>query len=66
LQYSGLFLAFLSQWVAVISFLFLLLIVLVLATLPAWPYSRSWGFYPSGIVGLVLSVLILMAISGRL
>jgi hypothetical protein len=50
----------------VISFLFLLLIVMVLAAMPAWPYSRNWGFYPSGVIGLVLSVLILMAVSGRL
>jgi hypothetical protein len=49
-----------------ISFLFLLLIVLVIATMPAWPYSRTWGYYPSGLVALVLSVLLLMAISGRL
>lgn len=49
-----------------ISFLFLLLIVLVIGTMPAWPYSRSWGYYPSGIVAVVMSVLILLAISGRL
>jgi uncharacterized protein DUF3309 len=50
----------------VISFLFLLMIVLVIATLPAWPYSRNWGYYPSGVVGFVLMVLIVMAMSGRL
>lgn len=49
-----------------VSFLFLLLIVLVIATMPAWPYSRTWGYYPSGLAALVVSVLILMAISGRL
>ena len=49
-----------------ISFLFVLLIVFVLGTLPLWPYSRTWGFYPSGLVALTLSVLILLAISGRL
>jgi hypothetical protein len=50
----------------VISFLFLLLIVTVLATLPAWPYSRSWGYLPSGLAGVLIGTLILMAISGRL
>jgi hypothetical protein len=50
----------------VISFLFVLLIVLVIGALPAWPYSRTWGFYPSGVIGLVLIVLIVMALSGRL
>jgi hypothetical protein len=50
----------------VISFLFLLLIVSVIGTMPLWPYSRSWGYSPSGLVALGLSVLILLAISGRL
>jgi hypothetical protein len=50
----------------VISFLFALLIVLVIGALPAWPYSRTWGFYPSGLIGLVIIVLIVMALSGRL
>ncbi len=49
-----------------ISFLFLLLIVLVIGSMPTWPYSRNWGYYPSGVIAIVLSVLILMAISGRL
>jgi hypothetical protein len=60
------FLAFFPAGLPVISFLFLLLIVLVIAAMPAWPYSRNWGYFPSGLVGLVLSVLILLAISGRL
>jgi hypothetical protein len=50
----------------VISFLFALLIVLVIGALPAWPYSRTWGFYPSGLIGFFLIVLIVMALSGRL
>ena len=49
-----------------ISFLFFLLIVLVIGAMPLWPYSRSWGFLPSGLVAVTLSVLILLAISGRL
>jgi hypothetical protein len=52
--------------VKVISFLFLLLIVFVIGTMPTWPYSRSWGYYPSGLVALTLSILILLALSGRL
>ena len=49
-----------------VSLLFFLLIVLVLGTMPLWPYSRTWGYYPSGLVAVTLSVLILLAISGRL
>jgi hypothetical protein len=50
----------------VISFLFFLLIVLVIGAMPLWPYSRTWGFYPSGLIALTMSVVILLAISGRL
>jgi hypothetical protein len=66
LQVSGLLLAFEKKRVDVISFLFFLLIVLVFGTMPLWPYSRTWGYYPSGLVALTLSVVILLAISGRL
>jgi len=66
LQISGLLLAFESRRVDVISFLFFLLIVFVLGTMPLWPYSRTWGYYPSGLVAVTLSVLILLALSGRL
>jgi hypothetical protein len=33
---------------------------------PAWPHSRSWGYTPSGVVGLLVIVLVLMMLSGRL
>ena len=49
-----------------ISSRFVLLIVLVIGALPAWPYSRTWGFYPSSVIGLIIIVLIVMALSGRL
>ncbi len=47
----------------------ILLIILVLAlvgALPAWPHSRSWGYGPSGVAGLVVVVLILLLLTGRL
>jgi len=46
-----------------------LIVVLVLALLgaiPAWPHSRGWGYGPSGGVGLVLAILIILALTGRL
>ena len=46
--------------------LVVLLIVVLLAVLPAWPYSTGWGYYPSGILGLVVVVLIIMALMGRI
>lgn len=47
----------------------LLIIVLVLAlvgALPTWPHSRSWGYYPSGGLGLVVVILIILLLMGRL
>jgi hypothetical protein len=46
--------------------LVVLLIVVLLAVLPAWPYSTGWGYYPSGIVGLIVVVLLIMALMGRI
>ncbi|HHF7365208.1 TPA: DUF3309 family protein [Legionella bozemanae] len=37
----------------------IILIILLLAVLPTWPYSRGWGYYPSGGVGLILLILII-------
>jgi hypothetical protein len=47
----------------------LLLILIVLAligAIPAWPYSRSWGYAPSGMVGVLLIVIVVLVISGRI
>lgn len=40
--------------------LFIVLIVILIAVLPTWPYSRSWGYYPSGGLGLLLIILLLL------
>ena len=46
--------------------LVVLLVVVLLAVLPAWPYSTGWGYYPSGIVGLIVVILLIMALTGRI
>ena len=46
--------------------LFVILIVLLFAAAPAWPYSRGWGYYPSGTLGTVLVILIVMMLLGYL
>jgi hypothetical protein len=48
------------------TILIVLLVLLLLGAIPAWPYSRGWGYYPSGIVGLLLIVLVVLAATGRL
>jgi len=46
--------------------LLVILVVLLVGALPAWPHSRGWGYYPSGGLGLVLLVLLLMFLMGRI
>lgn len=41
----------------------LILIVILLAILPTWPYSSGWGYYPSGAVGLLIIVLIVLLLT---
>ena len=45
--------------------LLILLVVLLLGALPAWPYSADWGYYPSGALGTVLIVVLVLALLGR-
>jgi hypothetical protein len=42
-----------------------LLIVLLILSLPTWPYSAAWGFYPSGGLGIVLLVLLIVLLTSR-
>ena len=42
--------------------LLIILVVLLLGALPTWPYSQGWGYYPSGGLGLVLLILLVMAV----
>lgn len=44
--------------------LLILVIILLVGALPAWPYSAGWGYYPSGGLGLVLVILLIMALLG--
>jgi Protein of unknown function (DUF3309) len=46
--------------------LLVVLIVLLLGALPAWPYSKSWGYYPSGGMGIVVVVLLILLLAGRI
>jgi hypothetical protein len=46
--------------------LFIILIVLLMGALPTWPYSRGWGYYPSGGLGLVVLILIILLLMGRI
>jgi hypothetical protein len=47
------------------TILIVLLVLLLLGALPTWPYSGNWGYYPSGGLGLVLLIVVLLALTGR-
>ena len=48
------------------TLLVVLLVILLIGAAPAWPHSRSWGYYPSGFLGLVVLILLLLFLTGRL
>jgi hypothetical protein len=46
--------------------LLILLVVLILAVAPAWPYSRGWGYYPSGGLGTILLIVLILMLLGMI
>ncbi len=46
--------------------LLIIVIILLIGALPAWPYSTNWGYYPSGGIGLVLIILLILVLLGRI
>ena len=48
------------------TILIVILVLMALGTLPTWPHSRTWGYYPSGGLGLVVLVLIVLLLLGRI
>jgi len=49
-----------------LTILLIVLVLIALGALPTWPYSRSWGYYPSGGLGLVVVILVALLLLGRL
>ncbi|HXV79658.1 MAG TPA: DUF3309 family protein [Candidatus Binatia bacterium] len=48
------------------TILLIILILLLIGALPTWPYSSGWGYYPSGGIGLVLLILVILLVLGRI
>jgi len=48
------------------TILVIILILLLIGVLPAWPYSSGWGYWPSGGLGLIVLILVILAVTGRL
>jgi hypothetical protein len=48
------------------TIILLILVLILVGALPTWPHSRSWGYAPSGVMGLVVIILLIMLLTGRL
>ena len=48
------------------TILLIVLVLLLVGAIPAWPYSRNWGYGPSGIVGLLFVILLIMLLTGTI
>jgi hypothetical protein len=48
------------------TILLIVLVLLLVGALPTWPHSRSWGYAPSGVMGLLVLVLLILLLTGRL
>jgi hypothetical protein len=48
------------------TLLIIILILILIGAIPSWPYSRGWGYGPSGIVGVILIVLLILLFMGRI
>jgi hypothetical protein len=49
-----------------LTILLLILVLAAIGVLPAWPYSSGWGYYPSGLLGVLLLVVIVLLVTGRI
>jgi len=48
------------------TILVIILVLMLVGAVPTWPHSRNWGYYPSGGVGLILVVLVILLLMGRI
>ncbi|AQV98896.1 DUF3309 domain-containing protein [Cupriavidus necator] len=48
------------------TILLIILVLLLVGALPAWPYSSGWGYYPSGGLGLIVLIVVLLVVLGRI
>jgi hypothetical protein len=48
------------------TILLVILVILLLGALPTWPYSSGWGYYPSGVLGIIVIILLVLVLAGRI
>jgi hypothetical protein len=49
-----------------VTILLVVLILMLLGTIPSWPHSRGWGYYPSSGIGLIVLVMVILLVTGRI
>jgi hypothetical protein len=49
-----------------VMILLIILILMAIGAMPTWPHSRSWGYYPSGGMGLIVIILVILLLAGRI
>jgi hypothetical protein len=55
-----------EQLVRMLTILLVILVLMAIGSAPAWPHSRSWGYYPSGGIGLVVVILLVLMLTGNM
>jgi hypothetical protein len=48
------------------TILLIILVLLLIAAIPTWPYSRSWGYWPGGTLGVILIIILILVLMGRI
>ena len=48
------------------TILIVILVLILVGALPTWPHSKKWGYYPSGGIGLILLILVILLLTGRI
>ncbi|HEY3927494.1 MAG TPA: DUF3309 family protein [Candidatus Koribacter sp.] len=49
-----------------LTILLVILVLMLIGVFPTWPYSRSWGYYPSGGLGVIVLILVILLLMGRI
>jgi hypothetical protein len=55
-----------DQHGGMLTLLLIILVLMAIGSAPAWPYSRNWGYYPSGGIGLVVVILLVLMMTGTM
>ena len=55
-----------SKEIRMFTILIIILVLMLLGAIPTWPHSKNWGYYPSGGLGLVVAILVILLLMGRI